>query len=75
MICNKAKNEQVIGFHIFGPNAGEVTQGFAVAIKMGATKEDIDNTVGIHPTVAEEVVILDKTKRSGVDPKKTGCWG
>ena len=45
--------ERVIGFHIAGPNAGEVTQGYAVAIKLGATKQDFDRTVGIHPTVSE----------------------
>lgn len=44
---------KVIGFHYLGPEAGEVTQGFAVAIKKGATKEDFDLTVGIHPTRAE----------------------
>ena len=45
--------ERVVGFHIAGPNAGEVTQGYAVAIKLGATKQDFDRTVGIHPTVSE----------------------
>jgi len=73
LICNIAEKEKVIGFHILSPNAGEVTQGYAIAIRKGATKEDFDFTVGIHPTVSEEVVVLDKTKRSGVDPKKTGC--
>ena len=43
----------VVGFHILSPNAGEITQGFALAIKLGATKEDFDNVVGIHPTCAE----------------------
>ena len=45
--------ERVVGFHVTGPNAGEVTQGYAVAIKLGATKSDFDRTVGIHPTVSE----------------------
>ena len=45
--------ERVVGFHIVGPNAGEVTQGYAVAIKLGATKKDFDRTIGIHPTVSE----------------------
>lgn len=48
--------------HYFGPNAGEVTQGYAVAIKMGATKKDFDKTVGIHPTCSEEFTTLDVTK-------------
>ena len=41
---------RVVGLHICGPNAGEMTQGFAVALKLGAKKKDFDNTVGIHPT-------------------------
>jgi len=73
LVCNKAENERVVGFHIMGPNAGEITQGYAVAIKMGATKKHFEDTVGIHPTVSEDVIIIDKTKRSGVDPKKNGC--
>lgn len=44
---------KVIGFHYLGPEAGEVTQGFGVAIKKGITKEDLDFSVGIHPTRAE----------------------
>ena len=43
----------VVGFHICGPNAGEITQGYALGMKLGATKHDFDNLVGIHPTVAE----------------------
>jgi len=45
--------EKVIGFHVVGPNAGEITQGFAVGMKLGATKKDFDATIGIHPTCAE----------------------
>jgi len=43
----------VIGFHVLGPNAGEITQGFAAAIKCGLTKELLDETIGIHPTCGE----------------------
>ena len=50
--------ERVVGLHIVGPNAGEVTQGYAVAIKLGATKRDFDRTIGIHPTVSEVTSIL-----------------
>ena len=50
--------ERVIGCHIIGPAADEMLQGFAVAIKMGATKRDFDDTVAIHPTSAEEMVTL-----------------
>ena len=44
---------RVVGFHVVGPNAGEITQGFALGMRLGACKEDFDATVGIHPTVAE----------------------
>ena len=45
--------ERVVGIHIVGLGSDEVMQGFGVAVKMGATKEDLDNTVAIHPTSAE----------------------
>lgn len=57
LICS-GKEQKVIGCHIVGHGADEMLQGFAVAIKMGATKEDFDNTVAIHPTSAEELVTL-----------------
>ena len=50
--------EKIVGAHIIGDQADEIIQGFAVAVKMGATKKDFDNTVAIHPTAAEEFVIL-----------------
>ncbi|KFR01767.1 Thioredoxin reductase 1, cytoplasmic, partial [Opisthocomus hoazin] len=53
IICNIQDSERVIGFHVLGPNAGEVTQGFAAAIKCGLTKEQLDSTIGIHPVCAE----------------------
>ncbi|KAL9649096.1 hypothetical protein ABK040_008473 [Willaertia magna] len=68
IICNLLDEERVIGFHYVGPNAGEVTQGFAVAIKLRATKDDIDDTVGIHPTCAETICKLEL----GVT-EDTGC--
>jgi len=52
------KQEKVIGIHIIGLDADEILQGFAVAIKMGANKADLDNTIAIHPTSAEELVTL-----------------
>lgn len=52
------ENEKVVGCHIIGTGADEMLQGFAVAIKMGATKSDFDNTVAIHPTSAEELVTM-----------------
>lgn len=45
--------ERVIGLHILGPNAGEMTQGYGVAFKCGATKKHFDATIGIHPTCSE----------------------
>lgn len=48
----------VLGSHMVGDDAGEIIQGFAVAVKMGATKADFDRTIGIHPTSAEEFVTL-----------------
>jgi len=50
--------EKVVGCHIIGDGADEMLQGFAVAIKMGATKADFDNTIAIHPTSAEELVTM-----------------
>ena len=50
--------ERVVGCHVAGDAADEMIQGFAVAVKMGATKRDFDNTVAIHPTAAEELVTL-----------------
>ena len=50
--------EKVVGCHIMGPGADEMLQGFAVAIRMGATKRDFDDTVAIHPTAAEELVTM-----------------
>ncbi len=49
---------KVVGCHIIGPGADEMLQGFAVAIRMGATKRDFDDTVAIHPTAAEELVTM-----------------
>ena len=73
IVTNLADNERVVGLHYVGPDAGEITQGFAVAMKMGATKKDFDDTVGIHPTVAEEFTIMSTTKRSGKSALKSGC--
>ena len=52
------QEEKVIGLHGIGYGVDEMIQGFAVAIKMGATKEDFDSTVAIHPTGAEEFVTM-----------------
>mmetsp|Transcript_12808 Transcript_12808/g.16827 ORF Transcript_12808/g.16827 Transcript_12808/m.16827 type:complete len:676 (-) Transcript_12808:421-2448(-) len=73
VICNKMDNERVVGFHFLGPNAGEVTQGFGVAIKLGMTFKDIQETVGIHPTTAEVITTLSITKRSGESASNASC--
>eukprot|EP01120_Amphizonella_sp_Union-15-10_P010307 TRINITY_DN4105_c0_g5_i2.p1 TRINITY_DN4105_c0_g5~~TRINITY_DN4105_c0_g5_i2.p1 ORF type:complete len:479 (+),score=119.43 TRINITY_DN4105_c0_g5_i2:57-1439(+) len=52
------KEERVVGLHCIGIGSDEMVQGFSVAIKMGATKQDFDSTVAIHPTASEEVVTL-----------------
>jgi len=50
--------KRVVGVHVIGPGADEMMQGFAVAVRMGATKRDFDDTVAIHPTSAEELVTM-----------------
>ena len=57
LVCIGAE-EKVVGCHIMGPGADEMLQGFAVAMRMGATKKDFDDTVAIHPTSAEELVTM-----------------
>lgn len=52
------EDEKVVGCHISGQGADEILQGFAVAVKMGARKQDLDDTVSIHPTSAEELVTM-----------------
>ena len=51
-------SDRVVGLHMVGSDAGEIVQGFAVAMKAGATKAQFDATIGIHPTAAEEFVTL-----------------
>ena len=70
---NKQDNNRIIGFHILGPHAGEVTQGWACALRLGATYESFMTTVGIHPTVAEEFTGLTISKSSGMSEEKEGC--
>jgi glutathione reductase (NADPH) len=53
-----AASDRVVGLHMVGADAGELIQGFAVAMKAGATKAQFDATIGIHPTAAEEFVTM-----------------
>ena len=52
------RSDRVLGVHMVGADAAEIIQGLAVAVKMGATKAQFDETIGIHPTAAEEFVTL-----------------
>jgi glutathione reductase (NADPH) len=53
-----AQTDRVLGVHVVGPDAPEIVQGFAVAVRIGATKADFDRTLAIHPTAAEELVTM-----------------
>ena len=57
LVCVGTK-ERIVGIHMIGHGCDEMLQGFAVALKMGATKKDFDNTVAIHPTSSEELVTM-----------------
>ena len=58
------ESQKVVGLHVVGPDAPEIVQGFAVAVKSGLTKERFDCTIGIHPTAAEELVTMRSPVRS-----------
>ena len=73
VIVDKTPDENVLGIHYVGPNAGEVMQGYGVAIKNGLTYRKLVDTVGIHPTSSEEIVTLSVTRSSGEDPGAGGC--
>ena len=57
LVVEKA-TDRVVGLHMVGPDAGEICQGMAIAMRLGATKRDFDRTIGIHPTAAEEFVTM-----------------
>ena len=58
------ESRKVLGCHIVAPGAGEMIQLAGIAIKMGATKEDFDRTVAVHPTMAEELVTIKTPVRT-----------
>jgi glutathione reductase (NADPH) len=60
----RRSDDVVLGIHMVGPDAGEITQGLAVALVAGATKAQFDATVGIHPTAAEEFVTMRSLSRT-----------
>jgi len=59
IVVNRS-SDKVLGIHMVGPEAGEIIQGMAVAMRAGATKAVFDSTIGIHPTAAEEFVTMRK---------------
>jgi glutathione reductase (NADPH) len=59
------ETRRVLGCHIVAPDAGEMIQLAGVAVKMGATKEDFDRTVAVHPTMSEEIVTMRTPMRTG----------
>uniref|UniRef100_A0A4W5MQ90 thioredoxin-disulfide reductase (NADPH) n=1 Tax=Hucho hucho TaxID=62062 RepID=A0A4W5MQ90_9TELE len=73
VVCKRGGDQRILGLHFTGPNAGEVTQGFAMGFQCGATLTHLMETVGIHPTCAEELTKVNVSKRSGLDATVTGC--
>lgn len=73
VVVDKSDDENVLGIHYVGPNAGEVMQGYGVSMKQGLTFKKLIETVGIHPTSSEEIVTLSISKSSGEDAAAGGC--
>ncbi len=69
LVVNPA-TDLVLGVHMAGPDAGEIVQGMAVALKAGATKAQFDATVGIHPTAAEEFVTMREARSLPISPSR-----
>ena len=57
-IVTNAETDVVVGIHMIGPDAPEILQSAAIAVKAGLTKAQFDQTVALHPTMAEEMVLL-----------------
>ena len=62
-----AETDMVVGAHILGPDAGEMAQILAIAMKMGSTKADFDRTMALHPSAAEELVTMYEPSYAVVD--------
>jgi len=73
VIVDKTSQENVLGIHFLGPNAGEVMQGYGSSMKQGLSFKTLKETVGIHPTSSEEIVTLQVTKSSGEDAAAGSC--
>uniref|UniRef100_A0A4W5R555 Pyridine nucleotide-disulphide oxidoreductase dimerisation domain-containing protein n=1 Tax=Hucho hucho TaxID=62062 RepID=A0A4W5R555_9TELE len=72
VVCERDGDQRILGLHFTGPNAGEVTQGFAMGFHHPHSP---DRDVGFHPTCAEEITKVNFSKRSGLDATVTGCLG
>jgi glutathione reductase (NADPH) len=69
-------DEKVVGIHVIGMGADEMMQGFGVAMKMGATKADLDSCVAIHPTAAEELMTMGTWGTSpSLRARRFRLWG
>ncbi len=66
----ESKSRKVLGAHIMGPDAGEMTQLLGISLKAGATKDDFDRTMAVHPTATEELVTMYKPTYRVVNGKK-----
>jgi len=75
LVCVKSEGYRVVGAHFVGPNAGEILQSLALAVRLGAKKKDFDDVVGIHPTDAESFTTLQVTKSSGEQWESAGGCG
>lgn len=73
VVCVKNMNNRVVGLHVTGNSAGEIVQGFALAIKMGVNFSDFQNLIGVYPTSAEIFTKLKVTKASGLSVEKSDC--
>jgi glutathione reductase (NADPH) len=62
------KTDKVVGCHVLGPDAAEIVQMAAIALRMGATKADFDATVALHPTIAEELVTMREKVQAAPSP-------
>mmetsp|Transcript_14669 Transcript_14669/g.20527 ORF Transcript_14669/g.20527 Transcript_14669/m.20527 type:complete len:465 (-) Transcript_14669:333-1727(-) len=67
-IIVESHSDRVVGMHMVGHSAGEIMQGFSVAMRMGMTKKQLDSTIGIHPTSAEEFVTMRTVHHEAKDP-------
>lgn len=73
LIVDKSNDEKVIGMHYVGPSADEIIGGFGLAMRLGLKKSDLDDYIGVHPSISEDFFNLTITKRSGDEFRKTDC--